>query len=480
MNNILLTLKKIFLISICIILLTCIQTYGQETSDVSNPKSVSISEFQKTWQKLIDSGDYDKAHKACSECLSNNDNVIKAEAHKCLANVQLSKSSMVLLESNGTGGGELGVAGGLGYTQLPEEGETRGGQAVEEMAGAALGMGTGAVLGKAIRGLNKSKEAQKLLDEGVYLTPGAAAQNPVISGIENAMEVTPFLARGTKKAREKMTDSWNMDILNKAAPEGVTITDIGTKGAKQLEDAYESAYADAWRGAGSVDIDTAADMITSIENVTKRFGKKDRRVLNNIIADLEDYALEGGKNSFKRIDETLRNEMKTSGGKRPALTKELNRIRQQLRASAGADIVEKLKPLDAKYPTYLTARDATGRAKQTGGVFTPAQLTSSSGKVGRRKAEVGEAPLQREADLARETVGKKVGGQPLEWFRRLAAATPNVVPMQTAGRAVMGQTAPQRFLQQQLLDPQSRQAQILRQYSSPAALGYGLNMDENY
>jgi len=61
------------------------------------------------WHALIDRGDKEAARKMCSPWLDSDDPLKRAEAHKCLANVELCGESIVSLQGNEAGGGSLGA-----------------------------------------------------------------------------------------------------------------------------------------------------------------------------------------------------------------------------------------------------------------------------------------------------------------------------------------------------------------------------------
>jgi tetratricopeptide (TPR) repeat protein len=79
-----------------------------------NPVIGSSQESAKSkdadWQALIDRGDKEGARKMCSPWLDSDDPLKRAEAHKCLANVELCGESVVSLQGNESGGGTLGTA----------------------------------------------------------------------------------------------------------------------------------------------------------------------------------------------------------------------------------------------------------------------------------------------------------------------------------------------------------------------------------
>jgi len=348
-------------------------------------------------------------------------------------------------------------AGAVGGTVLPEAGETRMENVLEAGAAGAIGAGVapsiGRVFSKFARGAKKTPDAEKLLAEGVDLTPGQMAASPAISGLETVMEVTPFLARGTKKARKTAQESWNKKVMSEAAPEGATITETGTEGAKQMRNAVTNAYDKAWAGAGAFLPKKNKQMQNVLAKAKKTLSLDDARVLGNVMKEMNQLAATGGKKGSQTLDDILRRRIKSAGTDKYELSQILKEARATLRGSLGPKVKSKLATIDAKYPAYLTVRNAVGRAKQTDGLFTPAQLTTSVGTVGKRSAEIGEAAMQEAARVGRSTLGKKEGGAPLEWFRRIAGALPSPLPMKTAGRTLMGQTAPQRAVMRGVSDP---------------------------
>jgi hypothetical protein len=360
---------------------------------------------------------------------------------------------------------EAGVAGAEGAARLPDADETRMGNAAFDAGGALVGHGIGKVLGKTMKGLDKTDEAQKLLDEGVYLTPGQQAKSEALANLETAAEVTPFLARGTKAARKEAGESWNKNVLNTAAPEGTVIDAVGTEGGKQLKKAVEAGYTQAWKGVKPLDRTVRGRYANRLRKTQSRLGKKDQRVIDNVADDIDKIG------SAKGLDDVLRREIGTAGAKKPELRKILQKTRRELRKVAPVNNQKALRKMDKNYPDFLTAEDAITRAKKTDGVFTPDQLTMSSGKIGKKNTATGDAPLQDSARAGRETVGKKEGGAPLDFMRRLAGAVhvPGTTPaMRGTGEILMGNTGTQQWVTRGL---NSGRADAIRELMNPARAG---------
>lgn len=359
---------------------------------------------------------------------------------------------------------EIGVAAGHGALKLPEEGASRGQEAFQSGLGALGGMGAGKLLKTAVKGIGKTKAAQELLDEGVYLTPGQAADSMSVSMLENAAEVTPFLARGTKKAKEAALESFNANVLKKAVPKAMSgkVTKFGQEGARQMEDVIDNAYKAAWKDA-SVPPATLRQVYMGAQDAMQNLAKKDSLAIKRILREFE------GDIDVAKLDDILRAELKSAGSKRHALSESLKGLRQTLRQGLPDENLAKLIEVDAAYPNYLAAMRASSRAAENKGVFTPQQLIQAGRQVGGvTKAGTGRAPLQDIATAGTETVGQKIGGQPLEFMRRLAGAFPSPPGMRGAGQMLLGQTGPQKAATRYAYDPM---AELLRGYVSPARIG---------
>lgn len=159
----------------------------------------------------------------------------------------------------GAGGalaGDVGGAGLLGYVKAPEEGKTRGDRAQEEMLAAGIGAGLAKAMSPVLRGIKQSDAAKRLIKEGARLTPAQASGGGLLGKSAEAAEFiagfTPLLGKGVERARNKGVKDWNANVLKNVAPEGFkdSVTEAGQKGARQLKDAFDSAYTLAWSKAG--------------------------------------------------------------------------------------------------------------------------------------------------------------------------------------------------------------------------------------
>lgn len=327
----------------------------------------------------------------------------------------------------------VGGAAPLAASRTPDEGDTRAENAAQEAALAAAG---GYLGGKLISGIKKTPAAQAILNAGGYLTPGMAAKSKFVEGIEAIMEVTPFLAQGTKAARGKAAKQWNRIALNDARAPGMRkLKKTGSEGMALLKKGFERAYSKAWNKAiGQGD---RIPVIEHLQNRINEFEGAAQAKLTRLAKDIE-FA-----DSPKRVDMAIRERLKASVND-PELQGLMQEARAIFRDTLGPGVRADLRRIDKKYPLYLTVQKAASNASAYYGNFTPMQLVAASRKIGGESAAAtGVGPLLTQAQQGVETVGKSVGGQPLEWFRRVAGALATPAPMETMGRVALSQTRPQ-------------------------------------
>ncbi len=366
------------------------------------------------------------------------------------------------------------VAGsaGLGYIQQPNFGQERWKNAAEGAGGALLGGALGRAGTKLYRGVNKTPEAQKLLDEGIALTPGQASESGIPRTVEAIMSWAPFVSKGTQRARQRSVSQWNNTVLNKAAPAGKQITGEGSEGVRNLSKAFEDSYKDAWGAAGRPRANKVVDLVDTAVKQGRELDQESRRVVANALKRLNEATRDYSPERISQLDKHLRKQIESSATQKNfELADVLKRMRKNLRASVGDDSAQKLKAIDGKYGNFLAVLDASASSKamESGGVFSPQQLIKSSAKIaGRKKAAQGIGPLRDIAEQGMETVGRQEIKPLINMRKAVVRNMPSVPGMDFGGRLVLGQTSGQKALQRAAASPFS---QWLRNYVSPARLG---------
>jgi hypothetical protein len=336
---------------------------------------------------------------------------------------------------------EMLTAGGFGAVQLPEEDETRLGRATEYVAGA----GVGGVLGKALRPLigqsatRLSDEAQELIKRGVYLTPGMASQSRLMQGLESIAEVTPFFARATKRTRRSARRSWSEAAIRESLPESLqgSVTRGGLEGAEQAIKASDDAFDRAWGNISGINIPDYSRNALSRYYLTKAQRNKIKAVIRDA-KELQNNTPGVSAAQIDRMFGNLENQALRSGEKE--LADAVASIRNQIRGQLPQDQQALLAAIRSKWPEQLVMRKAVANAINEGGVFEPKHLLAAARSVGGdTKIGLGTAPLQDMGMFGAATVGKDIGGQPLEWFRRVAGMVPSPFGLRSGGKFMTAQ-----------------------------------------
>lgn len=347
-------------------------------------------------------------------------------------------------------------SGGAAATRLPGEGETRGKNAGFEGLMSLIGGG----VTKGLTGAAKTDSAKLLEELGVYLTPGQAAESKGIQAIENVMDVTPFAARGTQGAKARGQQEFR-NLLDTTVGKEVGVdtaaATTGTEAYKLMDDAFIKGYKEAFSTLDEIPEETFPSILKAIGDASKDLSLNlnpiEIKQLKAAAAQVRKFKKEAARVGTEtmpasspaeladKFDRYLRRQIRDSGGQ---VGEAFTKLKTAFHNSLPPEIAAKMKHLDTNFPNKLVIEDATKKAAASGrqGGFSPQELLRSSAKVGGgRSTARGEAPLFDLADAGVQTVGRKEGGQPLEWFRRLAPGFSSPPGMQLAGDILMGSTA---------------------------------------
>ncbi len=103
----------------------------------------------------------------------------------------------------------------------------------------------------AAKGLTRTPEAQRLLDQGISLTPGQLARRGGVNALEQAATKIPFLGPIVENARGLALPSWQRAVMQAVVPKGSGVKIAPGTSAEMLNQAYDAfkpEYA-ALRGA---------------------------------------------------------------------------------------------------------------------------------------------------------------------------------------------------------------------------------------
>lgn len=367
---------------------------------------------------------------------------------------------------------DIGLSAGLGATALPQAGRTRKEGAVSGAFGALGGGVLGAGLRKAVKGVNVTDAAKRLLDKGMYLTPDKATKSVFPRAAAYAMQVTPFLAKGVREAGEESTKSMNKVLLNSVTPSG-KITEVGAAGIKQLKTAFSDAYTAAWAKASKPSGNSLVNIINEGVEAGTALGGGSGMTIKKILGDIKN--LSGGNFStgaLKELDNTFRTSIESAAKKgEDALHGALVSMRAKLRKAAGAEANTALKAVDSKYGDFIAVRDAGSAlsSMKAGGVIDADTLMGGVKSAGgKTRSATGDAPQYDFAQDVINTIGLKTPNPIIDIMKGISVNTPTVLPLRTMGQTLIGKTAPQKFMQKGY---DSKVAEALRNLGLRGSIG---------
>jgi len=351
---------------------------------------------------------------------------------------------------------DIGASAAVAGTQIPDAGEDRSDAAYGAAKDALVGGVLTKALNKGFQGIRKTPEAQEMLDHGIPLTPALASEGTGVRGVENVMQVLPFVAKGRDEARRKAQEQWSLKVMQTAAPSNVTLRGNARARAGQLKDGFKNAYSTAWGKAEKPHYLDIIDMQNVLKETGTFIGKDGEGALRKVSHDLKKLSKDFSPKAVKNLDHVLKKNIRSAArAGDSALEEGLNTVRVSLRNSLPADAQRGLKQLDQKYGAYLVVKKAGAKAKNTAGMFTPKQFMDSVGAVGgETRTFVGAAPLQRYADAAVDTVGRQEPAILPDLTKGVFARTPtHQGAMDFGGRLTLGETAGQKLGQRVIASP---------------------------
>jgi len=265
------------------------------------------------------------------------------------------------------------------------------------------------------------------------------------------MDVTPFTSRGTRAAKARGQQEFR-NLLDTTVGKQVGVdtsaATTGTEAYKLMDDAFIKGYKEAFSKLDDMPEETFPTVLKAIGNASKdlslNLSPREIKILKDAAAQVRKFQKQVGKvpasELADKFDRYLRRQIRDNGGQ---VSEAFSKLKQAFHGTMPDEIAAKMAHLDTNFPNKLVIEDATKKAAAAGreGGFSPQELLRSAAKIGGgRSTARGEAPLYALANAGAQTVGRKEGGQPLEWFRRLSPGVPSPLPMQTLGNILMGDT----------------------------------------
>ncbi len=335
----------------------------------------------------------------------------------------------------GLGAGQTAVAGS-GYAK---EGERLKGAGIGAAIGGPLGMAIPAVASGVSRLVMPKSSvggaAQKLMREGVSLTPGKRLGG-VVEDVEDALTSLPVVGRAIKGSQIRSIEDFNRVAVNRALkPIGEKLDDntpVGRDAIDEMIEKTSKAYEDLLPNMRfEMDVRFRSQLNELIENqqflspeTTKKFNKI---VETNIAKKLDAKGGISGE-TFKGIEEdlgklatTISGAVGTEGRQLAGATKQLQSLIRESLQRTNPNQAQRLRQINKSYRLGSIVEDASGRAAgKNEGVFTASNLdravrsAKTFGKAKRQYAR-GKAPMQDLSDPAVQRLSQKIpdSGSPL-------------------------------------------------------------------
>ncbi len=373
------------------------------------------------------------------------------------------------------------------------------------LMGGALGGALPAALGavnKAVSGLARTPEAQRLLDAGVDLTPGQLKPSGVLNQMEEAWQSVPLVGPVIRGARENAQNSFQRVASEIAAAPGTRIAqgpadDMLAAAYKSFEPLYDQAkgfpvYPGALRTAGgNVPLASFGKNAGSLRRGAMDRGiRADDATRKSVASWLENQLTrvsgrghaQTSSDALLDLRSTIRAEARAAASKGDDAAANLLRngekaVTDALESQLPPDALQALRTADSRYGIYKTLEDAVARAKDMPGGFTPAKLSEAVAAANRGMgkgsyARGGGGPLRDLAEAGTATMNVRspptgarlaaigipiaAGGAAPAAAVPIGAALTSLVGTQTGRRLAAGQTLAQQRAQR-LVEAMTRQ-----------------------
>lgn len=290
------------------------------------------------------------------------------------------------------------------------EGAAQGGLMADpgqKVGGTLLGGATGAAIPAAMStahrlayGIQRTPEAQQLLDEGVRLTPGQMNPKGVWNKVEENLRGVPIVGNLIEKARGQAQQDFQRNVIEESAAPGYSLQS-SSKDVNDLFQEAQDSYKPLYNAAKGFPV--KPEIFNQGQNVTLEDAMRQAAARRSVgatragreqAADFLDGQLEAFADKAKsaggwksdhlielrsRINEEIRNAGQDQAGKTYAqlLQGARDRVTDALESQLPPDATNALRVANDAYPKLAIIRDAIQRGGDQAEGFTPAQLSQA-------------------------------------------------------------------------------------------------------
>jgi hypothetical protein len=289
--------------------------------------------------------------------------------------------------------------------------------AVAATAGSAAGNLLGKGIGGAIKGVAQSPASQYLASQGVFQTVGQK-MGGLAKATEDRMMSLPWVGDAVGKLRTDSFQDFNRAAFRQGGePIGAQVDNFGENGLNSLQGKIGGAYDNATAGV-NVPLDNQWPIdLQGVAAASNRLPPAARtsfgQAMDNTAGVLDQAGAITGdlyQNAMRSLKGYKANASAAAGGfdgdYKDALSLTQGALRGQMERGGGQSVVDGLGNADAAYRNFKTLADAAARAKNTGQVFSPAQLNMSAFKT--QGNFPGQRPFAQLADAGQEVLPSKI------------------------------------------------------------------------
>jgi hypothetical protein len=271
---------------------------------------------------------------------------------------------------------------------------------------------------------SKNVSLQMLKDEGVQPTIGQTLGGRWNS-LEEKLQSVPIVGDAISNARGKALNQFNQAAINRATDKvGVRVDNVGQDGVREAGDAISKAYDDALGGITGVQLDgqfnqNLMQLRGMAQGLTSSMKKKFNDAVNETL--MRKVSRNGSilPDDYKAIDSELgniaarydRSQVASEQELGAAVTQLQSLLKQQM-VRSNPQVADQLQAADQAWANLVRVEGAAKSAKNSEGVFTPAQLNmaaqSADQSVRKRAVARGAALMQDLGNAGQSVIGNKV------------------------------------------------------------------------
>lgn len=271
--------------------------------------------------------------------------------------------------------------------------------------GSLVGAGTGMVIpalgmaaNKLSYGINRTPEAQELMDRGVRLTPGQMNPEGVVNKVEENVRGFPFVGNTVENARNRAQNDFQRGVIEEASAPGYKLQSSSSDANELFQEAQDS-YKPLYQAAEGFKVQPldptrnqtlARSLQDAANDKTVGAGADIRQNAQDFLegkfnASAEKAQSTGGWKSEhliqlrSAINEEIRGAGQDQAGKKYAqlLRAARDRVTDSINAQIPPEAAQALQTANDAYPKLAIIRDAIKRGGDQASGFTPAQLSQA-------------------------------------------------------------------------------------------------------